>query len=190
MTLTLTDHKPLVPMFTSTTSKAPPRIEKWILKLQGFDFKTMYVPGSKNSADYLSRSNPLPSKSKGITVEEYINHVMEMSIPIKLSLTELQHATKTDSTMTLLKECIITNKFNGELKNYRKVFSHLSIVNDLIMLDNKILIPRALRHTVLQLAHEGHQGIVKTKQRLRKKVWWPGMSADAEKLVESCHECK
>ena len=30
----------------------------------------------------------------------------------------------------------------------------------------------------------------KTKERLRTKVWWPGMDRDTEKHVTSCHECQ
>ena len=36
-----------------------------------------------------------------------------------------------------------------------------------------MVIPRALCDRVLTIAHEGHKGIVKTKARLRSKVWWP-----------------
>ena len=44
----------------------------------------------------------------------------------------------------------------------------------------QIVIPEKLRQRVLRLAHEGHQGIVKMKERLRSKVWWPGVDKDAE----------
>ena len=44
--------------------------------------------------------------------------------------------------------------------------------------------------TVLESAHEGHQGIVKTKSWLRTKVWWPKLDADAEKLCKSCQGCQ
>ena len=47
-----------------------------------------------------------------------------------------------------------------------------------------------MREDVLCLAHEGHQGIVKTKNCLRAKVWWPKMDAAAEKLCRSCHGCQ
>lgn len=40
------------------------------------------------------------------------------------------------------------------------------------------------------VGHEGHQGIVKTKQRLRTKVWWPRINKDAEQLVRSCATCQ
>ena len=47
-----------------------------------------------------------------------------------------------------------------------------------------------MRDDVLLLAHEGHQGIVKTKNCLRAKVWWPNMDATAEKLCGSFHGCQ
>ena len=34
------------------------------------------------------------------------------------------------------------------------------------------------------------EGIVKTKERLRSKVWWPGIDADAERKCRSCHGCQ
>ncbi|XP_062576186.1 uncharacterized protein K02A2.6-like [Saccostrea cucullata] len=42
----------------------------------------------------------------------------------------------------------------------------------------------------VQLAHQGHIGIVGTKQQLRTKVWWPGMDKEVEKYVKSCHGCQ
>lgn len=55
---------------------------------------------------------------------------------------------------------------------------------------NRIVIPGSLRSRILSLAHEGHLGIVRTKQNLRSKVFWPGLDADAEKLCKSCHGCQ
>ena len=43
---------------------------------------------------------------------------------------------------------------------------------------------------MLELAHEGHQGTVKTKQRLRSKVWWPGIDHEAEQRCRACHGCQ
>ena len=41
------------------------------------------------------------------------------------------------------------------------------------MRGNRFLIPEKLRKQILQLAQQGHQGMVRTKSRLREKVWWP-----------------
>lgn len=43
---------------------------------------------------------------------------------------------------------------------------------------------------MLDLAHEGHQGIVKTKERLRSKVWWPGIDKEAENKCRECFGCQ
>ena len=53
-----------------------------------------------------------------------------------------------------------------------------------------MVIPLSFRGEMLRLAHEGHQGIVKTKSQLRTKVWWPKMDHDAEQVCKSCHGCQ
>ena len=50
--------------------------------------------------------------------------------------------------------------------------------------------PKCLRRPTLSLAHEGHQGIVRTKQLLRQKMWWPGMDAEAETVIKECIPCQ
>ena len=47
-----------------------------------------------------------------------------------------------------------------------------------------------MRAKCIELAHEGHLGIVGTKQMLRSKVWWPNMDKDVEKYVKCCHGCQ
>uniref|UniRef100_X2B2P8 Integrase zinc-binding domain-containing protein n=1 Tax=Capitella teleta TaxID=283909 RepID=X2B2P8_CAPTE len=42
----------------------------------------------------------------------------------------------------------------------------------------------------MNLAHEGHQGAVRTKSRLREKVWWPRMAKQAEHKVKKCYPCQ
>ena len=51
-----TDHKPLECIF-GKTSKPSARIERWVLRLQCFNFKVVYRPGKTNIADALSRLN-------------------------------------------------------------------------------------------------------------------------------------
>ena len=43
------------------------------------------------------------------------------------------------------------------------------------------MIPNILRKRVLELVHEGHQGVVKMKEHLRSKVWWLGVDKVAER---------
>ena len=49
------DHSPLQNLFNGSKKNLPPRIERWILKLQEFNFKVIYEKGMNNPSDYLSR---------------------------------------------------------------------------------------------------------------------------------------
>ena len=64
------------------------------------------------------------------------------------------------------------------------------VLGKLVLRGTRIVVPKALRGEVLRLAHEGHQGIVKMKARLRTKVWWPKIDSDAEQVCKSCHGCQ
>ena len=52
------------------------------------------------------------------------------------------------------------------------------------------MVPKKLRGRMIELGHEGHQGLVKMKQRLRTKAWWPGSDKDAENFCKTCHGCQ
>ena len=52
------------------------------------------------------------------------------------------------------------------------------------------MVPKQLRTQVLTLAHEGHPGIVPMKQRLRTKVWWPGIDKEVSSACKTCHGCQ
>ncbi len=52
------------------------------------------------------------------------------------------------------------------------------------------MIPKELQRRVVDLAHEGHQGITKTKALLREKVWFPGINKMVEERVKSCLACQ
>jgi len=51
------------------------------------------------------------------------------------------------------------------------VRNELTFIGQAIFRGTRIVIPKVLRHRVVELALEGHQGIFKMKERLRSKVW-------------------
>lgn len=52
------------------------------------------------------------------------------------------------------------------------------------MQESRIVIPRQLQDKVISLGHKGHKGIVKTKQLLREKVYFPGIDQQVEKCAK------
>ena len=50
--------------------------------------------------------------------------------------------------------------------------------------------PKALQCREVNISHEGHQGIVKTKQVLRSAVWFPTMDCMTEDILRNCLPCQ
>ena len=186
------DHKALERIFTSA-HQAPPRIQNFVLKLQPYNFTVKYLKGSENISDTLSRTpiSETDNETCDIT-EKYVNYVMETSLPIAITLEEMQQKCETDETLIKVRKCIQTNRWSksDDLKPYRQIKNELSVKDSIILKGNKIIIPKSLQPRVLDLAHESHQGIVRTKQLLRAKVWWPSIDEDALNKIKTCHACQ
>ena len=65
----------------------------------------------------------------------------------------------------------------------------VSASGNLILCGTRIVIPKCLQEHVVNLAHEGHQGLVKTKSLLREKVWFPNIDKLVESKVNSYRAC-
>ncbi|KAI8514170.1 hypothetical protein Bbelb_084940 [Branchiostoma belcheri] len=61
---------------------------------------------------------------------------------------------------------------------------------DLLLRGNRIIIPATLQSRVIAIAHEGHQGISKTKALLREKVWFPGIDDKVNEALKGCLACQ
>ena len=70
------------------------------------------------------------------------------------------------------------------------VRNELTYIGQVILRGTRIVILNTVRKRVLELAHEGQQEVVKMKERLRSKVWWPGVDKDAERKCRECYGCQ
>lgn len=183
----VTDHKPLEVIF-GIRSKPCARIERWVLRLQAYNYKVYYRPGKSNIADPLSR---LCTGSPDYSLEDvhHINQIVQYAVPLALTLKSIVEASDNDNEISLVKEALLNNNWNSLVSSY-KLFHHELWLHDGVLLrGNKIVIPTKLRKQVLAAAHEGHPGIVNMKARLRTKVWWPKIDKDAENTVKNCKGC-
>ena len=65
-----------------------------------------------------------------------------------------------------LRECITTGEWDSAPPQYKAVTSELSILGKLVLRVTRLLILVKLGNRVVDLAHEGNQGLTKTKQTL------------------------
>jgi len=66
----------------------------------------------------------------------------------------------------------------------------VSFDSDLILRGNRIAISASLQQRTVEIAHEGHKGIVKTKKLPREKVWFPGIEEMVKVVIQNCIACQ
>ena len=135
--------------------------------------------------------------------EAYVNFLSDHATPKAITLDEIKSATAADPVLQLAMSAIQTGQWKAavhraktadreNLESLKRVSAELCVNSDrnLILRGTKLVIPSALQDRVLAIAHEGHQGVVRTKQLLREKVWFAGIDVKAEKLIAQCLPCQ
>ena len=57
------------------------------------------------------------------------------------------------------------------------------------MLDNRLVIPSKLRHTLMQALHSAHQGCTGMQASAKDCIYWPGINRDIHKVRDNCKTC-
>jgi transposase InsO family protein len=197
----ITDHQPLVSLFNNPVSKPSARIERWIMDLQHYKFTVEYRPGANNPADYASR-HPIGSSvsniDEGQNVDTYIAYIAHNAVPKAMTLSEIEHATAQDPLLQATMEAMRTGHWYkpppgvsiAELSRFERIKTELTCTDTLLLKSNRIVVPANLQERSVDIAHEGHLGIVKTKGLLREKVWFPLMDKLVDRKVRSCLPCQ
>ena len=196
----ITDHKPLVPLINShSLDNVPLRCQRLLMRLMRFNPVAEYAPGKTLViADTLSRS-PLASTCAETDTHSdvacYVDSVVE-GIPASSSkMDEIRTATAADaellSVVKLIKKGWPEHLSNVPMdaREYVQVKSELSEHNGLVLRGSRIVVPKSMRGEILQKIHEGHQGLVKCRERACSSVWWPRLSTEISMLVTSCQVC-
>ena len=188
-----TDHKPLEVIYGNASSKPSARIERWVLRLQPYNFSVVYKPGKDNSADFLSRHPTFESVSKHANMaDEYVNLLTLAAVPKAMTMREIQTATNTDKILQSLRAAIRCNMWDSDLvKPYKNIKEELTVtMQNVILRGSRIIIPESLQQRAIDLAHDTHQGLVKTKALLREKVWFPGIDRMVKETIDNCIACQ
>ena len=194
----LNDHQPLSSIFNKSIVKAPPRIQKFLLRLQKYDFDMQYVPGKHLVVtDTLSRAS-LPDTDPEIPDLEMNIHVHKVISSLPISQQKLQQfkmETANDQTLQL----VISYVLNGwpKLRHqvhlvaqpFYNVRHDLSCLHDLVLKGERIIVPSSMRKEMKDLLHTGHVGIERCKHRARESIYRPGLNEELKDLVSNCSTC-
>ena len=121
--------------------------------------------------------------------EAHVRYIVDTSTPKALSVQDVREATEEDTTIQAATKALETGAWCKDSLLYR-VRHELSMVDGVMLKERKIVIPSKLHNQFIQLAHEGHQGIEKTKALARETTWFPGIDKKIENLVKDCLACQ
>ena len=196
----ITDHKPLVSLFNNPSSKPSARIERWLLDLQQYRFTVEYRPGPSNPADYASRHpvGDAESRKYEAEAEAHVAFVARNAVPKAVTLSEIEAVVANDPTLQAVMSAVKSGIWHkapdnvslSELSRYEKIKEQLTCTETLLLKSDRIFVPAALQERIIDIAHEGHLGMVKTKALLREKVWFPCMDKMVENKIKSCLPCQ
>lgn len=198
----ITDHKPLLPLLGSRgLDELPPRILRFRLRLLRFTYEIQHVPGkSLITADTLSRA---PIKDAPSVAERQLERDVQVFVdtvraalpasePRLQQIAEAQRADKACSSVA--RYCLQGWPEKSELEPEAKPFwserGNLHLINNLLLKDDRLVIPLSLQKETLQQLHKGHQGIGKCRARAIQAVWWPGLSRQIKDMVINCDPCR
>ena len=193
------DHLPLKPIFEKSIIKSPPRIQRFLLRLQRYNFKMHYIPGKLLTIpDTLSRaslSNSTPELHP-TEIDSYVHTVESQYLISDSRLQQFRDETRKDENLMLLKDYILNGWPKSQklvpvsIRPYYIYRQHLTYSNGIIYKDTQFIVPLSLRKEIKDILHAGHLGIVKMKTNARSIIFWPQINNDIENIVNNCEMCQ
>ena len=193
-----TDHKPLVPILSSKhLNDLPPRVLRFRLRMAKFDYSISHVAGKLlYTADALSR-DPIPEQESTTLQEEveaFVNSLTEALPASEQRLEVYRRAQEQDEVCAQVREYCRTSwpkktLVSSNLIPYWKAQNCLTLCNDLLLYNSRIVVPKSMQQETLKRIHTGHLGIEKCKKRTATSVWWPGVMQQITQVVQDCKVC-
>lgn len=157
----------------------------------------MYVRSENNSADGLSRLPAPTTKKECKTNDEftYLNWVSQESFAC-FNDKVVARETRKESVLAQVTRYILEGwpkrKETPEiLRPFEAQKEELTIEQNCIMWEYRVIIPEKLKEMVIKELHATHSGVVKMKSVARSFFWWPRIDNDIENAIvtRACHDC-
>ncbi len=184
------DHKPLENLLKKPMHMSPMRIQRMRLKLQPYSFNLVHISGKNiGHADCLSRFPQKPHPD-----DEVMDDELMVCIADTVSRTihsRLKEETDRDEELQELKNLVLEgwNRSRPIGNLYHEFEEEISTYNGVMFRGDRVIVPRSMRPEMMKTLHTGHMGIVKTKQRARDLIFWPGMNKQIEEMIKKCSTC-
>ena len=183
-----TDHKALTTLLGKGKTKiSSARTERWREKISMFDYKVEYIKGKENTiADWLSRSSKDTTHDEVPLKEEYVMNEVR-----KTGQQRLHYNNKMKRLVKIIREDAWSDLEKKEYKGYYRKRKRITIADGLLFYDGIRFIPdESVWDEIVAEAHGLHNGIVKTKMRIKELFWWPLWTEKVDTHIKECSVCK
>ena len=184
-----TDHKPLTALFRSEIKNT--KIQRWAVQIAEYSAPILYHRGKLNvRADMLSRIASVNS-----TDPQEVEYEVIEDVPTPWTLDGLSPPEVHRQQLVEFPELVADAQTDLDENPYMLqggLLYSLAEPHPQAGVYMRLVLPAEHRERVIQRAHHdvGHQGFIKTLQRVQESYVWPGMRAPVRQIVQSCRECR
>ena len=205
--LVVVDHKPLIKLLGDRRLDeiANPRLFRIKQRTLMWQFQIEYQPGIKNNfADAVSRRPNQYSElccidnwEQDDIMEDLLVAGIGKDMDRFYAITwDIVKSESEKDSLTRLLSSMVTSGFPStrsetppEIAQYWDYRHGLNVMDGVILYNDRIIIPSALRERVLLNLHSAHQGVTSMSSRALATVFWPGITASIEKARNNCRTC-
>ena len=76
-----------------------------------------------------------------------------------------------------------------ELRPYQRYAGRLCVVDGVVLMGQRIVVPPSLRQPILKALHAAHQGVSSMRARAMDSVYWPDITTDIARVRDHCTHC-
>ena len=192
----VTDHKPLLSILgpkIGIPTLAAARLQRWSLILSAYSYKIEYRKSQEHAnADALSR---LPDETANqVETNENTIHCLSYSNQLPITAQEIKEGTRKDPILSKAYHYTMNgwpeHNPDESLAPYFRRRNELTTEEGCLLWGLRVIVPPLYRQRLLKELHEEHHGIVRMKSLARCYLWWPGLDANIEELVQDCDTCQ
>ena len=175
----------------------PPRILRFRMRMMRFAPTVVHVWGKdQTTADALSQA-PVdgPDSADAILVDNvkaFTSQTINLLPASPKKLLEIRDAQREDAILRQVLQYVQGGwpAYIREQPLLRSDRQHFAMIDDLLLYDDRLVIPVEMRMDMLNKIHYGHLGITKCRARAQQSVWWPGLSLAIQDMVGNCKTCR
>ena len=190
------DHKPLESIVKKPLHRAPKRLQRMLLRLQGYDLTLRYLKGTEMYiAHALSRAYLTDEAPSAFTEEHAFFDATESGYLSAVRLENIVEHSKKDPVLVELERMICSGwseKKDGVEQSLRPFFNfrdELTVQHGVIYTGERVVVALKLRKDMIQRIHSSYIGIGGCLRRALVSLYWPGMDAQVRDYIQSCETC-